>query len=114
MTAGPVSRLARGLFIVLMSSGGGELPALDALLFHGGRSVAVTERTHFETSAGCHADQCAIRATAHHPPVTPTVVVSALELSEPPAIVPSSNPARPLSAFPILQPFSRAPPGLQI
>ena len=114
MTPGPASRLARALFIVLMSSGGGELPALDALMFHSDRSVPVTVRAHLETSAGCHADQCAIRATAHHPPVTPAVLGSSLELSEPAAIVPPANPARPLSGFPIFQPFSRAPPILLV
>lgn len=114
MAAGPLSRLARALFIVLVTSGGGELPALDAVLFHSGRSVAVTVATHVESGGGCHADQCAIRATAHHPPVTPTVVGPTLKASEPSALPPAVRSVESLPTFPSFQPFSRAPPVLLV
>ena len=113
MTQGPVFRLLRAVFILLMSSGGGELPVLDGVLFHSARSTPVRMTSHVEASGGCHADQCTIRTTAHHPRLTPTVIVPPLTLSEP-AVVPPSSIIELLSAFPVLQPFSRAPPSLQI
>lgn len=113
MTQGPVSRFLRAMFILLMSSGGGELPILDGVLFHSSRNTPVRVTSHVEASGGCHADQCAIRATAHHPRLTPTVIVPPLTLSEPAVIAPPSI-IELRSAFPVLQPFSRAPPSLQI
>ncbi len=112
MARGLVAHVLRGLFIVLMTSGGGELPALDALLFHSDRSVPVAGTSHLETAGSCHADQCAIRATAHHPPVTPTVAVTTLKSSDPGAIPSGATAVELLPALPASQPFSRAPPRL--
>jgi hypothetical protein len=85
---------------------------LDGALFHSTRApVRVT--SHVESSGGCHADQCTIRATAQHPPVTPTVLVPSLTLASP-AAVPTPSVVELRSAFPVYQPFSRAPPSLLV
>jgi hypothetical protein len=102
------------MLILVMGSGGGELPALDGMLFHGHRAVPVTMTSHVEAWGGCHADQCTIRTTAQHRPLTPAVAVPTLKVSEPEAVATPSFGAELLPAFPVFQPFSRAPPSLQV
>ncbi len=111
MLTGPVSHLIRALFIVLMSGGGGDLPALDGVLFH---SHPVTLASHFEASGGCHADQCSIRATANHPPLTPALVAGTPRSAESAAVSPPLGATELLPATPVFQPFSRAPPLLPV
>ncbi len=113
MVRRPLSRLLCAGFILLMSGGGGDLPALDGLLFHGREPVPLTVPAHFEASGGCHADQCPIRSTAQQSRLTSAVASGPCE-----GVAPESIP--PLPAQPELradaslsQPFSRAPPILQ-
>ena len=105
------SRLVSALSIALIAAGGGSLPVLDGLLFHG-RGTPETSRAHFEAGSGCHADGCGIRSTAQHVRLAPSV-------GTPGQLAPSYgfSPAPRirsvlLSRIPSGQPLSRAPPPL--
>jgi len=105
------SRLVAALSIALIGAGGGSLPVLDGLLFHG-RGTPETSGAHFEAGSGCHADGCAIRSTAQHVRLVPAVgapsqLTPSVDLSPAPRLRPVL-----LSRVPSGQPLSRAPPPL--
>ena len=108
-----VSRLLSAIFILLMSGGGGDLPALDGLFFHSRDVVPATVASHVEVAGSCHADQCAIRSTAQHPRLTSIVTGSAIEWTEPDRVVATPVRLELRSGPSLCQPFSRAPPILQ-
>jgi hypothetical protein len=104
-----VRRLLALAMLLVIGGGGGDMPALDALVFHGPSRLAESLRTHYEASSGCHSDGCSIRSDAaprvlgNHAPQAPSVV--AIEQLEPISVgasVPSNG---------IFLPYlSRAPP----
>ena len=104
-----LTRLFSATLILLISSGGGGLPVLDGLIFHSRGRALEALRPHYEKT-GCHADGCAIRATAHLSRLAPVVdpvgrISAAAELSTTSRILPLLH-SQPLSG----QPLSRAPP----
>jgi len=105
-----LTRLFSATLILLISGGGGGLPVVDGLVFHSRDGAPETVRSHYEANAGCHADGCAIRATAHLSRLAPVVdpvgrISAAAELSTTSRILPLLH-SQPLSG----QPLSRAPP----
>src|ERR1043166_4536579 len=96
--------------IATVGGGGGGLPTLDALLYHGSGDAAEALRPHYEATSGCHADRCPIRSPAQEtrdlPAPLPAKLVSLPR--EDTASRPSSDSVRPcLLSHP---PHSRAPP----
>ena len=112
MVRSPLTRLLSAAFILLMSGGGGDLPALDGLLFHARERVPADLQAHSETSPECHGDQCPIRSTAAQtrlaslPPEPPPALVAPL-WTQPVLAGPELRAGRALT-----QPFSRGPPSL--
>ena len=104
-----VRRLVASATLFLVAVGGGGMPVLDGLVFHGPSRLAESLRSHYEASSACHGDVCSIRSDAQ--PRTPGdlppqgLAVVALEQPEP---VPCGE-SIPSSAI-SLQYLSRAPP----
>jgi hypothetical protein len=104
-----VRRLLASAMLFVVAVGGGGMPTLDALVFHGPSRLAGSLRTHYEASSSCHSDGCSIRSDASPrvlgdaPPQAPAVV--AVEQLDP---VPfgESIPGSSIS----LRYLSRAPP----
>jgi hypothetical protein len=106
-----VTRALAAGFILVMSAGGGSLPALDSLLYH--RQVAGFPVTsHVEKQGACHADQCTLRSAAVHHRMRPLPISRQLVgIARRHVQIPTVTPL--LSKAPVLtQPFSRAPPSL--
>lgn len=60
-----VGRLVSAALLFVVGAGGGGLPILDGLFFHGPDRLADAFRPHYEaSSAGCHADGCSVRSLA--------------------------------------------------
>src|ERR1051325_606739 len=96
--------------IATVGGGGGGLPALDAVLYHGSGDAAEAVRPHYEATSGCHIDRCQIRSPAQETRYLPALLPAKLG-SLPPedtASRPSSDSVRPRL---LLHPrHSRAPP----
>ncbi|MGQ0702834.1 MAG: hypothetical protein ACT4PM_06845 [Gemmatimonadales bacterium] len=110
MARTPITRLLSAAFIVLMSGGGGDLPALDGLLFHIRERVSVSLPAHFESSSACHGDQCAIRSTAAQTRLASLPPAPAEALVEPPLTTAVLGDSELRADRALTQPFSRAPP----
>jgi hypothetical protein len=59
-----VRRLVATVLLGAVAVGGGGMPVLDALVFHGPSRVAEAFRPHYEASSTCHGDGCSVRALA--------------------------------------------------
>ena len=108
----PVSRVLSAAFIMLMGGGGGDLPALDGLLFHARDRVPTSVASHFEAAGGCHADQCAIRSTSQHSRFPSALPVSAVQWAGLESVEPAPPRVDLRPGLLSTQPFSRAPPVL--
>lgn len=57
--------LACAILVFVIGAGGGGLPILDGLFFHGPDRLAESHRPHYEaSSAFCHADGCSVHSLA--------------------------------------------------
>jgi len=102
--------LCSAFLILCFTGGGGGLPVLDGVIFHGRDQGTEILRSHFEATSGCHADGCTVRSVAQQARYAPVWIPVArilplfqfAELTRyaPPAL------AEPLRG----QPLSRAPP----
>ncbi len=104
-----VRRLLATAMLCVVGVGGGGMPTLDALVFHGPSRLVESLRPHYEASSACHGDGCSIRSEAQprilgdRPPEAPPVVaVQHVELAS------FREPV--LRGSPSLRYFSRAPP----
>jgi hypothetical protein len=106
-----VTRALAAGFILVMSAGGGNLPAFDTLLYHR-REAGPPVMSHVEKQGACHADQCTLRSAAAHHRMRPVPISrQILEIASPDSPISVVTP--PLGPPPALtQPFSRAPPSL--
>ena len=59
-----VCRLLASAMLCVVAVGGGGMPVLDALVFHGPSRLVESFRPHYETSSSCHGDGCSIRSDA--------------------------------------------------
>jgi hypothetical protein len=75
-----VQRLVASAMLFVVAVGGGGMPALDALVFHGPSRLIESFRSHYEASGSCHSDACSIRSDVQPgvsgglPPTAPAVV----------------------------------------
>lgn len=83
-----VRRALAAAMLLVVAVGGGGMPALDALVFHGPTRLVESLRSHYEASDSCHSDGCSIRsdvqpsAAGSLPPAAPAVVaVEQVELA---------------------------------
>jgi hypothetical protein len=88
MVRGLVRRSLALAMLFVVAVGGGGMPALDALVFHGPTRVMESFRSHYESSGSCHSDGCSIRSDVQPgvagslPPCAPAVVaVAQLQLA---------------------------------
>ena len=109
MISGLVRRLLASAMLFVVAVGGGGMPALDALVFHGPTRLSESFRSHYEASGACHNDGCSIRSDVQPsvsgtvPPRAPSVLVTSDV-----ALVPFGEPIS--SSTVILRYLSRAPP----
>jgi len=106
----PASRLACAILAALMGAGGGELPALDGLLFHTRDREPAPVVSHLEPAGGCHSDQCAIRSVAQQSRFAAVAAGHSLAGADPGAGTDVLPEEALHSASTASQPFSRAPP----
>lgn len=95
------------LFIVAV--GGGGMPVLDILGFHGSTRIAESFQSHFEAGTDCHADGCSIRSDAAPQAVgdpSPTAPAVLSVVQPEPVLTGSAVPSSSIS----LRYLSRAPP----
>src|SRR6185436_1973767 len=59
-----VRRLVASAMLLMVAVGGGGMPVLDVLVFHGPTRLSESLQSHYEAGSGCHADGCSIRADA--------------------------------------------------
>ena len=102
-------RLISACLVLFCIAGGGGLPLLDGLLFHELNQATDSTRSHYESTAACHADGCAVRSTAQPARFAPAFGTERLVSSSPdtrsfvphfPARLAESLPGRPLSRAP--------------
>lgn len=105
-----LSRLFSATLILMIGGGGGGLPVIDGLFFHGRDRAPEAPLAHYEANAGCHADGCAIRSTAHHTRLAPAVAAVGPLVSAPVAPPAERLLVTPRSVSLVGQPLSRAPP----
>jgi hypothetical protein len=105
-----VRRLVASALLFVVGAGGGGLPILDTLVFHGPDRLAEAARPHYEaSSASCHADGCSVRSLAQSRVLgdgwTTVRIVTPAESSI------DVEPAEPDFAVSVSHPYlSRAPP----
>ena len=102
-------RFLASAMLCIVAMGGGGMPVLDTLAFHGPSRLAESFQSHYEAGSDCHADGCSIRSDAaprvlgDHAPEAPAVV----SVVQPePVPTGSSVPSSSIS----LRYLSRAPP----
>jgi hypothetical protein len=110
MLRGLLPRLFSATLILLIGSGGGGLPVVDGLFFHGRDRAAEASLPHYEATAGCHSDGCAIRSTAHHARFTAAIGVIGPVIPAPQVRLAELFVTTPRADSPQGQPLSRAPP----
>lgn len=102
-------RLISAILVLFCVGGGGGLPLLDGLLFHELSQTADSTGSHYESSAACHADGCAVRSTAQPARFAPSFGANGWVSSSPerqplvpsfPACLVESLSGRPLSRAP--------------
>jgi len=60
-----VRRVVASVLLFVVSAGGGGLPIMDGIFFHGPDRLAEAFRPHYEaSSASCHGDGCSFRSLA--------------------------------------------------
>lgn len=65
MVASLVRRLVSAALLFVVGAGGGGLPIVDGIFFHGPDRLAEAFRPHYEaSSASCHGDGCSFRSLA--------------------------------------------------
>jgi hypothetical protein len=85
----PFRRFLASAMLCVVGVGGGGMPTLDALVFHGPTRRAESFRSHYEASDSCHADGCSIRSDVQprsmgdRSPQAPLVVAVALVAAAP-------------------------------
>jgi hypothetical protein len=111
MVTSLVRRLLASAMLFVVAVGGGGMPALDALVFHGPSRLVGSLRTHYEAASSCHGDGCSIRSDVSPrvlgdlPPQAPAIVpVKQVE----PTLVGKTVPSSTIS----LRYLSRAPPSV--
>jgi len=58
-------RVVSAALLLVVGAGGGSLPILDGLFFHGPDRLAEAFLPHYEaSSSSCHADGCSVRSLA--------------------------------------------------
>jgi hypothetical protein len=107
-----LSRVVSAGSIVLIGIGGGSLPVLDVVLFHGREPVPESSGAHYEATSGCHADVCAIRSTAQQVRFAPTLGTPERLVLGPTYTVAVPMLPAPVAKAPSGPPLSRSPPHL--
>ncbi|HEU5217829.1 MAG TPA: hypothetical protein VFU23_04175 [Gemmatimonadales bacterium] len=106
-----VRRLLAATMLLVVALGGGGMPALDALVFHGPSRVAESFQSHYEASSGCHNDGCSIRSDA-----APRILADPAPDAPPVIALRWSDPAHTGASVPgsaiTLRYLSRAPPSV--
>lgn len=110
MVGTSVRRVVSAALLFVIGFGGGGLPILDGLFFHGPDRLAESFRPHYEASStSCHADGCSVRS-----PVQSRVVgegAAAPRVIVPFAQVVEFEPDTPMAGVQISFSYlSRAPP----
>ncbi len=59
-----VRRFLASAMLLIVAVGGGGMPVVDTLAFHGPARLAESFQSHYEAGNGCHADGCSIRSDA--------------------------------------------------
>lgn len=63
MVRSVVRRMVSAALLLVVGAGGGGLPMLDTLVFHGPDRLAEAFRPHYEaSSSSCHGDGCSVRS----------------------------------------------------
>ena len=105
-----VRKVLASLLLLVLTAGGGGMPAVDALLFHRSAQDAGTFRPHFEATSACHADGCSARSLASQNRLAPELGSGELRVIEPTAsVLLNVAPSSPRTTLPTSQ-LSRAPP----
>ena len=111
MVQAAIRRSLASVMLCVIAFGGGGMPALDALVFHGPTRLVESLHSHYEASSSCHSDGCSIRSDAQPrvlgdlPPQAPAAIM--LEHPEPVR----SGESVPRSSI-TLRYLSRAPPSV--
>lgn len=105
-----LGRLVSAALLLIVGAGGGGLPILDTVVFHGPDRLAEAFRPHYEaSSASCHGDSCSVRSLTQTRPLgddSPPVL-----LADPLELLTSISAAQPvLGRNGTLRYLSRAPP----